>query len=137
TQQPNRLVPQLGVVVSTTRGHSPPSEAPWYMPRSDLLSWPQGFLTCIRYSQTSSLLQSSIGLYTSELGRLTVGLSRSRTRRASCFVIVAARFWLSALRVPRTRMASPFCRTTSRTNLFEGRIFRRSVHQRNFWRGAG
>src|SRR5439155_13170403 len=36
TQQPNRLVPQLGVVVSTTSGHSPPSDAPWYMPRSDL-----------------------------------------------------------------------------------------------------
>lgn len=29
TQQPNRLFPQLGVVVSTTSGHSPPSDAPW------------------------------------------------------------------------------------------------------------
>jgi len=38
TQQPNRLDPQLGVVVSTTSGHSPPSEAPWYMPNSVLLS---------------------------------------------------------------------------------------------------
>jgi hypothetical protein len=28
TQQPNRLVPQLGVEVSTTNGHSPPSLAP-------------------------------------------------------------------------------------------------------------
>src|SRR3954469_9402460 len=62
TQQPNRLVPQLGVDESTTRGHSPPSVAPWYMPRSDLLSCPQGFLTCIKYSQTSSLFQSSIGV---------------------------------------------------------------------------
>jgi hypothetical protein len=40
TQQPKRLVPQLGVVVSTTSGHSPPSEAPCYMPSSDLLSCP-------------------------------------------------------------------------------------------------
>ena len=48
TWQPKRLGPQLGLVVSTTSGHSPPSDAPWYMPRSDLLSWPQGFLTCIR-----------------------------------------------------------------------------------------
>ena len=31
TQQPKRLVPQLGVDVSTTSGHSPPSEAPWYI----------------------------------------------------------------------------------------------------------
>ena len=48
TQQPNRLVPQLGVELSTTSGHSPPSVAPWYMPSSDLLSWPHGFFTCIR-----------------------------------------------------------------------------------------
>ena len=48
--------------VSTTSGHSPPSDAPWYMPSSDLLSCPQGFLTCIRNSQTSSLVQSSIGV---------------------------------------------------------------------------
>src|SRR5438105_8330826 len=73
TQQPNRLVPQLGVVVSTTSGHSPPSDAPWYMPRSDLLSWPKGFLTCIRYSHTSSLVQSSMGVKTRELGKLTFG----------------------------------------------------------------
>jgi hypothetical protein len=43
-----------------------------------------------------------------------------------------ARRWLSALRVPSTRIASPFWRTTSRMNLFEGRIFKRSVHHRNF-----
>ena len=47
-QQPKRLVPQLGVVVSTTSGHSPPSDAPWYIPSSDLLSCPQAFLTCMR-----------------------------------------------------------------------------------------
>ena len=35
TQQPKRLSPQLGVVVSTTRGHSPSGEAPWYIVRND------------------------------------------------------------------------------------------------------
>src|SRR5208283_3719846 len=107
TQQPNRLVPQLGVEVSTTSGHSPPSVAPWYIPRSDLLSCPHGFFTCIKNSQTSSLFQSSIGVYTSELGKLALGVSRSRTFLASCFPIVAARRWLSAFRVPSTRIASP------------------------------
>ena len=31
TQQPNRLSPQLGVDASTTSGHSPSAEAPWYI----------------------------------------------------------------------------------------------------------
>src|SRR5262249_49532764 len=129
--------PQLGVVVSTTSGHSPPSEAPWYMVNSDLLSWPHGFLTCIRYSHTSSLVQSSIGVKTSEFGRLLFGLSPSRTRSSSSFSMRPARTWLSAFRVPRTRMASPYRLTTSRMNLLDGRIFIRSVHHRNFCLGAG
>ena len=44
---------------------------------------------------------------------------------------------LSALRVPRTRIASPCDRTISRMKVFDGLIFSRSVHQRNFGRGAG
>ena len=54
-------VPQLGVDVSTTSGHSLSDEAPWYMPRRDLLVCPHGFYTCIRNNQTSSFVQSSIG----------------------------------------------------------------------------
>jgi hypothetical protein len=34
TQHPNRLVPQLGVVVSTTSGHSPPSDAEEFLKAS-------------------------------------------------------------------------------------------------------
>ena len=51
--------------------------------------------------------------------------------------MVAARRWLSAFRVPSTRIASPFERTTSRMNLFDGWILSRSVHHRNLFRGAG
>ena len=51
--------------------------------------------------------------------------------------MVMARRWLSALRVPRTRIASPYFCTTSRMNSFDGLILSRSVHQRNFWPGAG
>ena len=60
-------------------------------------------------------------------------LPRLRTRRA----MQAAPILLSALRVPRTRIASPLLRTTSRMNLFDGLILSRSVHQRNLSRGAG
>ena len=42
TQQPKRLVPQLGVEVSTTSGHSPPVVAPWYMPRATCCRGPRG-----------------------------------------------------------------------------------------------
>ena len=41
--------------------------------------------------------------------------------------MLAARSALSALRVPRTRIASPLLRTTSRMNLFDGLILSRSV----------
>src|SRR5262245_21442948 len=68
TQHPKRLSPQLGVLASTTKGHSPSGEAPWYIVSRSLLLYPHGFGTCIRKSQTSSFVQSSTGLYTSELG---------------------------------------------------------------------
>jgi hypothetical protein len=42
--------------------------------------------------------------------------------------MLAAQSALSALRVPRTRIASPLLRTTSRMNLFDGLILSRSVH---------
>jgi hypothetical protein len=42
TQQPNRESPQLGVEVSTTNGHSPSADAPWYIVKSCLLSNPHG-----------------------------------------------------------------------------------------------
>ena len=51
--------------------------------------------------------------------------------------MVMARRWLSAFRVPSTRIASPLERTTSRMNLFDGMILSRSVHHRNLFRGAG
>jgi hypothetical protein len=37
-QQPKRLLPQLGVEASTTKGHSPSSLAPAYMLKRSLLS---------------------------------------------------------------------------------------------------
>ena len=52
------------------------------------------------------------------------------------FLMFAARTADSAERVPRTRMTSPLSWTTSSMNLFEGRIFGRSVHHRNLGRGA-
>ena len=52
-------------------------------------------------------------------------------------VIDRARAWLSAFLIPRTRIASPFSRTTLRIKLFDGLIFMRSVHHRNLGRGAG
>ena len=137
TQHPNRLSPQLGVVVSTTKGHSLSALAPRYMLSSALLSYPQGFVTCIRNSHTSSFDQSSIGLKTSEPGRLSFAERRERTRSASSFAMRAPRLALSALRVPSTRIVSPLARTMSRTNLFAGRILSRSVHHRNLGRGAG
>src|SRR5262245_32087611 len=51
--------------------------------------------------------------------------------------MTCAREELSALRLPRTNIASPLSRTTPVINLLEGLILRRSVHQRNFGRGAG
>src|SRR5438309_2138761 len=46
--------------------------------------------------------------------------------------MASARFWLSALRVPRTSSASPPACTTPRMKALDGRIFKRLVHQRNF-----
>lgn len=137
TQQPNRLSPQLGVLVSTTSGHSPSGEAPWYIVSRSLLLCPHGLGICIRNSHTSSFDQFSMGVYTRQLGRLALGLSRSRTRWRSSRSMVRARATLSALRVPRTRMASPLSRTIRVINALEGFIFNRSVHQRNLGRGAG
>ena len=51
TQQPNLLSPQLGVLESTTSGHSPSGDAPWYMLSRSLLLIPQVFGVCIRNSQ--------------------------------------------------------------------------------------
>ena len=61
TQHPKRLLPQLGVDVSRTSGHSPSAEAPLYMASRSLLECPQGLGYCTRYCQTLSLLQSSMG----------------------------------------------------------------------------
>jgi hypothetical protein len=137
TQQPNRLSPQLGVLASTTSGHSPSVEAPEYIASRSLLLYPQGFLTCMRYIHTSSLVHASTGEYTSELGKAALGLSRSRTRRFSSRSMDRARAWLSALRVPSTRITSPFSRTTLLMKALDGLILSRSVHQRNLGRGAG
>ena len=62
TQQPKRELPQLGVEVSTTKGHSLSAVAPLYIENKSLLLYPQGFENCIKYSQTSSVRQSSIGV---------------------------------------------------------------------------
>jgi hypothetical protein len=78
-----------------------------------------------------------MGLKTREVGRLPLGLRRSRTRFCSKRSMLAARLALSALRVPSTTMASPLSRTTSRMKALLGRIFMRSVHQRNLRRGEG
>ena len=64
TQQPKRLLPQLGVDVSSTNGHSPSAEAPLYIANKSLFECPQGLGYCTRYCQTLSLLQSSIGVKT-------------------------------------------------------------------------
>src|SRR5262249_5571660 len=86
-QHPNRLSPQLGLLASTTSGHSPSGEAPWYIVSSSLLEYPHGLPTCMRKVQTSSFDQSSTGEYTRQFGKELFGLSRSRIRRASNSVI--------------------------------------------------
>ena len=45
TQQPKRLLPQLGVEESMTRGHSPSADAPLYMAKRSLFECPQGLGT--------------------------------------------------------------------------------------------
>jgi hypothetical protein len=137
TQQPKRLSPQLGVLASTTSGHSPSGEAPWYIVSRSLLEYPHGLVACMRNSQTSSLVQSSMGENTRQFGSAVFGLSWSLTRWCSRSVIRLARPALSALRVPSTRIASPWARTTLRMKAFDGLILSRSVHQRNLGRGAG
>src|SRR5437588_110792 len=102
-----------------------------------LLLLPQGLVVCIRKSQTSSLVQSSMGLKTSEFASDALGLRRSRIRFCSSFFITLARTALSAFLVPRTTMASPYLRTMLLMNAFAGLILRRSVHHLNFGRGAG
>src|SRR5436305_15311380 len=102
-----------------------------------LLSLPHAFFDCIRKTHTSSFDQSSIGEYTRQLVRLALGLKRSRTRCVSRRSIDRARAWLSAFRVPSTKMASPLSATTSVMNALEGLIFNRSVHHLNLGRGAG
>ena len=60
TQQPKRELPQLGVVLSTTSGHSPAC-ALRYMATRSRLSLPQGEGFCSRYVQTSSVVSASMG----------------------------------------------------------------------------
>ena len=80
----------------------------------------------------AATLQSSIGAWIGELGNEGLGTSRLRMRRAACFSMVAARFGLWALRVPGTRMASPYFCTIERMKALEGLVLSRSMRQRNF-----
>ena len=83
TQHPNLLFPQLGSPASTIIGHSPSAVAPLYIVSRSLLSYPQGFLYCIRKSHTSLLFQFSSGEKTNSFAKVGFGLSSSRTRSFS------------------------------------------------------
>src|SRR5207248_11325690 len=90
------------------------------LPRSTLFPYTTLFRSvCIRKVHTSSLDQFSIGVKTRQLGRAVFGLSRSRARRDSRAVIRWARAVLSALRVPRIRIASPCAATRSEEHTSE------------------
>ena len=89
------------------------------------LRWirPKGLRNPSNIAKRRCLIQSEMGAYTSEFGRLWFGTNTSRTCCDSSAAILPWRALLSAFRVPGAQECTRRSRTILIMNLFDGLIF--------------